>query len=378
MKLDSKRIGAQMFCSLILVVGICVTASIVMAAAPGPSLEKAKKEAEAKGYLFVASRDEIVNRAKQEGKLRVHVSLTAETLKALADGFTKKYPFIETNADELRGNEAYVRILHELKAGLLKDLDVTNLIFDYYNEYMPHQKKFDILGMAEQTVLQIPRPIIDPTNRNVVAVGSSIQVVAYNKKLISAEKVPDTWDGFLKPEFSGKKFAIDLRPKDVVGLVPVWGLEKTLDYARKVAAQKPVWTRGGTRMVTSVLAGEQAIFLGPNYHSVLRAKRKDPADVLGIKTTEPVPVLLAEVQGIISTAQHPYAALLWLEFVTSPEGQKILDQYGPYAGSALLPGTAQEQAIRGKKISVADWQHFSKMQEYEKKVIEAFGFPKAE
>ena len=351
---------------------------ILFAAARGVSLDKITKEAEAKGYIFAASREEIVSKAKQEGKLRVHVSLSAETLKALAEGFTKKYPFIDANADELRGNEAYVRILHELKAGLLKGLDVTNLIFDYYNEYIPHQKKFDILGMAQQKMLEIPIQVIDPVNRNIVAVGSSIQVVAYNKKLVAPEKIPDAWEGFLNPEFAGKKFAIDLRPKDVVGLVPVWGLEKTLDYARKLAAQKPVWTRGGTRMVTAVMAGEQAIFLGPNFHSVLRAKNKDPADVLAYKLPEPVPVLLSEAQSVINTAEHPYAALLWLEFITSPEGQKILDKYGPYAASAFLPGTAQEQAIKGRKISVADWQHFSKMQEYEKKVIEAFGFPKAD
>jgi iron(III) transport system substrate-binding protein len=357
--------------------GIYVTRN-VFAAAPTASLDKAKKEAEAKGYVFVASRDEIVSRAKQEGKLRVHVSLSAETLKALAEGFTKKYPFIDANADELRGNEAYIRILHELKAGLLKGMDVTNLIFDYYGDYIPHQKQFDLLGMAEQKVLQIPSQVIDPINRNIVGVGSSIQVVAYNKKLIAPEKVPDSWEGFLRPEFAGKKFAVDLRPKDTVGLVPVWGLEKTLDYARKLAAQKPVWTRGGTRMITAVMAGEQAVFLGPNFHSVLRAKTKDPADVLAYKLPEPVPVLMAEAQSIINTSENPHAALLWLEFITSPEGQKILDKYGPHAASAFLPGTSQAEAIKGRKISVSDWQHFSKMQDYEKKVIEAFGFPKAD
>ena len=189
---------------------ICV-ADTAFAAAPGASLDKIKKEAEGKGYIFAASREEIVSKAKQEEKLRVHVSLSAETLKALAEGFTKKYPFIDANADELRGNEAYVRILHELKAGLLRGRDVTNLIFDYYNEYIPHQKKFDILGMAQQKVLQIPLQVIDPINRNIVAVGSSIQVAAYNKKLVPPEKVPDAWEGFLNPEFAGKKFAIDLR-----------------------------------------------------------------------------------------------------------------------------------------------------------------------
>jgi len=47
------------------------TVSLVLAAAPNPALAKAQKDAEAKGYIFVASRDELVSGAKKEGKLRV-------------------------------------------------------------------------------------------------------------------------------------------------------------------------------------------------------------------------------------------------------------------------------------------------------------------
>src|SRR5687767_1632167 len=97
-RLTSRKAFSQFLSVLILASGICAPASSSLAASA--SLDGAKKEAEAKGYIFISSRDEIVSRAKQESKLRVHVSLTAETLKALAEGFTKKYPFIDTNADE--------------------------------------------------------------------------------------------------------------------------------------------------------------------------------------------------------------------------------------------------------------------------------------
>ena len=73
-------------------------------------------------------------------------------------------------------------------------MDVNDPISDYYNEYLPYQKKFDVFGMAEQKVLQIPVQMVDPINRNIVVIGSSIQVVVYNKKLTSAEQVPNTWE----------------------------------------------------------------------------------------------------------------------------------------------------------------------------------------
>ena len=160
--------------------------------------------------------------------------------------------------------------------------------------------------------------------------------------------MPDTWEGFLKPEFAGRKFVLDIRPKDISALVPVWGLEKTLDFARKLAAQKPIWARGNTRVLTAMLAGEQTMLLGPDFDSVIRVMDKDKTDSIAYKLVEPVPVRLNEAQGILSKAENPYAALLWLEFVGSPEGQKILDESGPYEASVFIPGTFQDVPCAGK------------------------------
>ena len=363
--------------ALLLIILATATAS-VYAAEPSPALLKAKKEAEAKGFLFAASHDEIVSKAKQEGKLRVIVSLDAGILKKLSEGFTKKYPFIQVQADEIRGIEAYTRQLQELKAGLVKGIDVNEVDYDYYNEYLPHLKKVDMYGMAEHGIIQMPLQMVDPINRNIVAVGSGIQVAAHHKKLLPADSVPDTWEGFLKPEFKERKFTLGIRPKDVAALVPAWGLEKTLDFARKLAAQNPIWVSGDTRTIISMLAGEYALFFGPNFDSVLRAKNKDKSDVLGYKLVEPVIVRLNESEGILASAERPYAGLLWLEFAASPEGQKVLDEGGPYEGSVFIQGTVQEKAVRGKKQSLVDWRHYSKMPEYMKKVVEAYGFPRAE
>lgn len=363
---------------MILLISLAILNTSVHAAEPSAALLKAKKEAEAKGYLFAASHDEIVSRAKQEGKLRVIVSLDAGILKRLSESFTKKYPFIQVQADEIRGIDAYTRQLQELQAGLAKGIDVNEVDYDYYNEYLPHLKKVDMYGMIEQRVLQMPLQMVDPINRNIVAVGSGIQVVVYNKKLIPTESVPNAWEDFLKPEFKDRKFALGIRPKDVAVLVPAWGLEKTLDFARKLSAQKPIWVSGDTRTITSMVAGEYALFFGPNFDSVLRAKNKDKADVLGYKLVEPIMVRLNESEGILASAEHPYAALLWLEFAASAEGQKILEEGGPYEGSVFIQGTVQEKSVRGKKQSLVDWSHYAKMPEYMKRVVEAYGFPRAE
>ena len=365
-------LGAVLFSSLIWVSGVA-------AATANPALSKARQEAEAKGYIFVSHHDEIVAMAKKEGKIRVLTGLESDNIKPMADAFKKKYPFLDFYIKEISGTESYQRFILELNAGRETGWDSTFIAIDFYNDYVPFIKKFDVLGMASQGILSINPKMIDPFNRSIMSPTSIVQSVAFNKKLLAPEKVPDKWTDFLKPEFKGKKFLADFRPYAIAALVPAWGLEKTLDFSRKLAAQQPVWVRGATRPMTSMVAGEHALFFGTNSSSVKRAREKDPTGALGLKIAEPVPVrYLSRADGVLQTAEHPYAALLWLEFQASSEGQKIIDQFAPYQASVFTRGSAPEQEIRGKELSAVDWNHFTKMQDYQAKITEALGFPKAE
>jgi hypothetical protein len=180
------------------------------AASPGPALLKAKQDAESKGYTFESSHDDIVGRAKKEGKLRVLSGLNPETFKHIVGSFRQTYPSIDVSAEEITGTEAAQRFLLQLKSRAVKDWDIFHLTIDFYNDSVPHAKNFDILGMAGRNVLSIPVNMIDPKNRNVVAAANGISVIAYNQKLISGEKVPNRWEDFLKPEFKGKKFIVEI------------------------------------------------------------------------------------------------------------------------------------------------------------------------
>ena len=160
MKAEYLWVGAFLF-------GAWVETFGAFAATPSASLLKAKQEAEARGYLFHTSHDEIVARAKKEGKLRVFSSQEPPAIKAVASAFKQKYPFIDVQAVELIGMENYQGMLQEMKAGMAKSWDVNYLAFDFYTEFLPFQKKFDILGMAEHGVLRMEPKLIDPVNRHV-------------------------------------------------------------------------------------------------------------------------------------------------------------------------------------------------------------------
>ena len=348
----------------------------VLGAAAGSALQKAKVESEGKGFIFETSRDEIIAKAKKEGRLRVLTSLEIESLKPVSEAFKKKYPFIDLRADEIAGTDTYQRMILEMKAGTASGWDVNYLTTDYYDDYFPYLKKFDVLGMAQHGVLQMPTGMIDPTNRNIISYTTNTQIVAYNKKLIAEANLPNTWEDFLKPEFKGKKFVVDIRPQEVANLVPAWGLEKTLQFARAIAAQNPIWIRGHSRTIAAMAAGEYAMLLGANLNATKRAMDKDRMGVLNYKVVEPVPIRIADHEAVYVKAASPYAGLLWLEFIGGPETQSIINR--DYKGSVFFPGTTPYQLTQGKKVSLVAWEHAPQLEELQKKVFEAYGFPKAE
>ena len=346
-------------------------------AAGAAGVQKAKQAAEAKGFAFIANRDEILNAAKKEGKVRVQSSLDPNTYKPLAESFKKKYPFADIEIQELTGTDTAQRFLLELKAGTVKERDTLHLPEDFYTDYAPYAKKLDLLGMAEQKILNINPKMVDPEYRNVVSVGSAVCAIAYNKKLVAADKVPNGWEDFLKPEFKGKKFLVDIRPYCVGALVPAMGEEWVKNYARKIKEQEPIWVRGQTRAMSGIIAGEYLFHQMTQYHSCMRAAAKDVTQSLGCKIIEPVPAKIQDGEGVFQNAPNPSRAILFIEHEASPEGQKIIDEFNPLKSNVFADG-AIAKLLMGKKLSLNDFRTYHKSAQWIKMVVEAYGFPKAD
>ena len=144
--------------------------------------------------------------------------------------FAKKYPFIKTDFSEISGTDSAQRFLLELKGGR-SDWDVAHMSTDFHSDYLPYMEKLDLRRMAENGVLQIRPEMIDPKGHNTFAASSIIDVAAFNKKLLPSALIPKSWDDFLKPEYKGRKFAVDIRPLGLAGLVPAMGQEWVVNFA---------------------------------------------------------------------------------------------------------------------------------------------------
>jgi len=362
-----------------LIIGsLYLTVSSALAATPSPSLAKAKQEAEAKGFTFISSRDEIIKRAKEEGKVTALMSMSSSNFQPIIDSFKKKYPFIkEVQIQEITGSDSFQSFLLGLKAGTIKDWDVGDAATDWYNEFPPHAMKLDLLGMANEKILRIDPRMIDPEHRTMVSIASTVASAAYNKNLIAADKVPNTWEDFLKPELKGRKFAVNVRPLNMPSLIAGMGEEWGLNYARKTKDQDPIWGLGEARLMTSLAVGEIALFQITNYNSCARAAQKDRTKSIVCKVIQPVPVRLHEMEFVIKGAAHSYSALLFLEHQTSPEVQKIIDEQEPLKSSMYANGEIAK-LVKGKKTSVHDFKTYQHTAKWVEMVVEAYGFPRAQ
>jgi ABC-type Fe3+ transport system substrate-binding protein len=372
------KLGYGLRLLTVLLLGGFFLAADAFAADSGAVL-KAKKEAEAKGFLFESSRDAIVAAAKKEGAVKVLSGLDPSVYAPMMASFKKKYPFLKIEMVEITGPDSAHRFILELKSGTKNDFDTAHASTEFYPEYFPFVKKYDLLGMAEAGVLRIAPKMIDPKQRNLVAMGSALSVVTYNKNLISPDKVPNRWDDVLKPEFKGRKFMIDLRPHPFAAYAACpqegLGVEWMVKYARGLREQNPVWTRGHSRALSSLIAGEYPMHVGTHYQTVVRAMLKEPTGVLQFKMVEPVPVRLTQLETVLATAQHPNAALLYLEHEASPEGQEIIDKQD-FVGSIFYPGSNTAKALQGKKQCINTYADFHNSDKWMGMAVEAFGFPK--
>jgi iron(III) transport system substrate-binding protein len=363
--------------SLALFMG-CFVSHQSLLAATAPDAASAKKNSESPGYTVFSSHDEIVTQAKKEGSLRALSLIGRQSYKPLINAFKQRYPFIgDVSLEEIGATEAPQRLLLELKAGTGTKWDVISVAPDFYPDYLPSLKKLDILRMAQQKVLAVPTAMIDPKNRSAVSITSSIHAIAYNKKMIPENRVPATWEDFLKPEFKGKKFLVDIRPIGFAAMAAGLGEEWMLDYARKIAAQDPIWIRGQSRYMTSIAVGEYSLLPLAFHYSCLREAAKNSTGSLGCKVIEPVPGRIQNFVGISNSAPHPYAGLLWLEFLATPEGQKIIDEYEPFNASIYSPGSKLATLIKGKKVSINSWDTIHNSEKWQTMAVEAFGFPNA-
>jgi iron(III) transport system substrate-binding protein len=331
--------------------------------------------------MLYATRAEIMAGAEKEGEIIVSPGFE-ENIDPYKKAFTAAYPMIKNFTWRVvTGNAAGERFAAELIAGRT-DVDV----FDIRTEYRADLEKnnvfarYDLKAMAEDGQLKIPADSVDEGGWSTWN-SNRMYAIAYNTEMISAADAPTNWDSCLDPKFSGKSF-VDTKASAFAALYTAWGEQRILDYTTKLKANNPVFLRGGTAGLTRLLSGEVPMFCGAQTNSVFRILLDDPKAPIKLVATDPLPVEVGENEGISLKAKHPNAALLWMEFVASPQGVQLLDTIDPGVASMFLEGTKASQLTaeleaKGGKVAFCNAACSSYLDTIAPKiVVQSWGLPK--
>ena len=260
--------------------------------------------------------------AKKEGKLVFYSAMIAnQAIRPLVAGFMKKYPFVKTTYWRAKSEDIVTKTLAEAKAknvvgdviegtGVGELAAQANIVARFYS---PELKAY-------------PEKYIDKQGQW-AATRLSYYGMAFNTRMLPPDKAPKSFEDLLKPEFKGK---ISWRigsasgtPLFLTNLRVAWGEDKAMAYFRKLAGQKMInFGSGSARtLVNRVVAGEYPIAVQIFAHHPLISKAKGaPVDA---RVFTPVATTAATLVLPTGT-KHPHAAMLFVDYVLSKEGQSIL------------------------------------------------------
>jgi ABC-type Fe3+ transport system substrate-binding protein len=274
--------------------------------------------------------------AKQEGELVLYCSMIVnQALRPIADAFSQKYPFIKLTYWRADSGETFAKVSAEERAG--------NVVADVV-EGTGVGEPIVAAGFAEPfsspATADYPAQYRDPRHMW-AATRLSYYGLAYNTHLVPAGTQPKSYDDLLDPKWKGK-MAWRIGPSGgteifISSVRAAWGEDKGMDYLRKLKSQSLInFGSGSARtLVDRVIAGEYPIALDIFAHHPLISRAKGaPVDA---QLLDPVPVT-AGIAVIPKGVRHPYAAMLFIDFILSAEGQGIIAKanYFP-ADPAVLP-----------------------------------------
>lgn len=253
--------------------------------------------------------------AKKEGTLTIYSSATVDDLKALTTAFEKKYG-IKTNVWRASSENIVQRAATEARGNRF-DVDV----FETDGVYMEAIHREKLLQVVKSPYLSDLIPAAIPAHGEWIGDRVQIFTGAYNTNLVKKADLPKTYEDLLDPKWKNK-LAVETGDYDwFSAVVSDMGEQKGLKLFHDIVAKNGVSVRKGhTLLANLVVSGEVPLSLTTYLYKVLQLKNQGaPIDWLAL----PPQVARSQGTGMAAKAPHPYAAVLFIDFLLS-DGQSIL------------------------------------------------------
>jgi iron(III) transport system substrate-binding protein len=267
-----------------------------------------------------ADRDQrLLENARKEGSVVLYTSLAPTESGPLGQAFEKKTG-VRVEIFRTISEKVVQRAVTETRAKRHAfDVVETN---GPEMEIMAREKVF--ADFHSPHLADIPAGAIPP-HRQWIPDRVNFFVVAFNTSKVKRDEIPKNYAGFVDPKWKGR---IGIEATDaewMATLIKKWGEPQGMAYFKKLAEMKPDVRKGHILLAELIAAGEVPVGLTVYNSNAESLKRRGaPIDWVPV---EPV-VGRPQGIGVARNAPHPHAALLFADFVLSPEGQELLNSMG--------------------------------------------------
>ena len=306
-----------------------VLASLLAILACGISLPKAAAAeptsvADIANYTGADRQSLLEAGARKEGALMVY--MTGTQIDPLIKRFNEKYPYIKVQFTRDGSVEIAQRVVQEYSAGVYL-VDAYELADE--GLIVPRDAGF-LQPFVSPEEAAYEKDSIEPQRRWASA-REGYTGIGFNTQKIPESEAPKTYKDMLDPKWKGR-MAISGSPSTSGNWVGAMLLTQGEAYVRALGAQNLRIFQMDQRAVSNMMIAGEVDISPTTYLSHVVASRAKGA-TLGWNAPGPLPVLDTGT-AIAAKAQHPHAAMLFIDFLLSKEGQLMYRDIG-YASARL-------------------------------------------
>ncbi len=317
-----------------------------------------------------AAQDPRLEAARKEGKVVWYTSLALSSSEKVAKLFETAYPGVKVEVHRTGSQRILQRMMQELQSNI-RNVDVVHTS-DAGHYVLLKEKKL----LMRYTPAGVDAFAAGFKDRDGFHYGlrATVNVIAYNSKMIAAVEAPRTWKDLLDPKWRGR--LVTAHPgysgviaTHVLALVHLNGW----DYFKALARNKPMLVQSAVDPSGIVASGERPVAVNGGDYTFYQAKKKgNPVEIVYPK--EGVPLVVSP-SAITSFAPHPNAARLFTDFIFSRDVQQVLaDTEGLYTGHPQVTYPADKPRLPDLKLLTVDAEELEKRnEEIKTRFVEFFG-----
>lgn len=277
------------------------------------------------------------------GELIVYTSRSESLFKPVIEAFNQRYPDVKVTMLTGSNGELAAKLLEERanpQADLLVNSDTLTMESLAAQGLFAPNDSYTVATVSES---------YRAADGSWVALTLRPRVIMVNTDLIAPEEAPQSMLDLTAPAWKGRIGAADSRNgamvAQLVAMRHLLGEEAMTAFVKGLAENDTQWFGGHTDVRKAVGAGELAIGLVNHYYYHLSKAEGAPVAVVYPDQEEGGMGLIVNSTnaGIIDGARHPKLAKRFIDFMLSPEGQKVYAELN--FEYPVTPGVATAEGV---------------------------------